>query len=91
MEPAESRIVEPLPLFPAFSYIQTFGYYMAANLGFYHYVFRRTNDRRQFAAFLLVNIFVSNQLSNVTNAQVTRHYAAYYNNMLEKDHRNVMT
>ena len=90
MEPSESRIV-PLPLYPSSVYFQTAVYYLATNLGFYHFVFRRTADRRQFAAFMLVNVFTSFNLAELTNPRSIKHYAAFLNNTQELEHRRQLT
>jgi hypothetical protein len=82
MEPNESRIV-PLPKYPNSVYFQSAVYYLGTNLGFYHFIFKRTGDRRQFAAFMLVNVFTSLSLAELTSPKSIRHYAAFLNNAQE--------
>lgn len=86
MEPSESRLVT-LPRYPNFAYVQMLFYYMASNFAFYHFIFRRTGDRRQFAAFMLVNLFTSHELGEATNPSALKHYAGYINNIVEREHR----
>lgn len=90
MEPSESRIVS-LPMYPASVYSQTLIYYLATNFGFYHFIYRRTANRTQFAAFMLLNIVTSWQLAEITNPKAMAHYAAYINNSVEHEHRRQMT
>jgi len=61
-------------------------YYLGTNFGYYHYFFRRNGSRPQFAAFMLVNILVSHELSEITSPGVMYHYSARLNNDLEEDH-----
>ena len=90
MEPSESRIVE-LPNYPNFAFIETLALYLGTNAAFYNQFFRRNGDRRQFAAFLIVNAFTSFQLVEITNPKVLRHYAGFMNNVAEMEHRRQMT
>jgi hypothetical protein len=90
MEPSESRIV-PLPFYPNSVYFQATVYYLASNFGFYQLVFRRTGDRRQFAAFMLVNMFTSLSLAELTNPRSVKHYAAFLNNTQEMEHRRQLS
>lgn len=58
MEPSESRMVQ-VPAFPNFAYVEILALYLGTNFAFYQQFFRRSGDRKQFAAFMLVNAFTS--------------------------------
>ena len=58
MEPSESRMVQ-VPAYPNFAYVEMLALYLGSNFAFYQKFFRRNGDRKQFAAFMLVNVFTS--------------------------------
>lgn len=90
MEPSESRMVQ-IQTYPNFAYVEMLTLYLGTNFAFYQQFFRRNGDRKQFAAFMLVNVFTTCQLVEVTNPKVMRHYAGFLNNYQETQHRLKMT
>lgn len=58
MEPSESRMVQ-VPAYPNFAYVEMLALYLGTNFAFYQQYFRRNGNRKQFAAFMLVNSFTT--------------------------------
>ena len=86
MEPSESRLVHDVA-YPKVVYLESMLFFFGANYLFHQNVFRASQNRLQFGAFLLVNLFTSYQLAEATNIASLRYYAALYNNTKEYQHR----
>ncbi len=52
------RVVEN-PVYPKIVFLETLGIFFGANFIYHQNVFRRTNNRLQFASFLVINAFTS--------------------------------
>ena len=72
MDTSESRLVELKP-YPMAAYIESLAIFFGANFLYHQNVFRRTNSRAHFAAFMAVNAFTSFQLAEATNVGVFRY------------------
>lgn len=83
---AESRLVHNIE-YPKIVYLESLIFYFGANFLYHHHIFRANQNRPQFAAFLLVNLFTSFQLAEATNLNVTSYYATIFNNSKEMQHR----
>lgn len=87
MDPnTESRLVQSRE-YPKIVYLEGLIFFFGANYLFHHHVFRASNNRLQFGAFLAVNLFTSYQLAEATNIGAAKYYAGIYNNHLEHLHR----
>lgn len=83
MDPnSDSRLVRGL-VYPKIAYLECLTLFFGANFIYHQNVYRQNWNRPQFAAFLLVNLFTSYQVTEATNMEVARYYAAIYNNTLE--------
>lgn len=71
-------------------YGETLLFFFGANFLFHQQVFRASQNKLQFAGFLLVNLFTSYQLAEATNITAMKYYAAIYNNTLEYRHRGLV-
>eukprot|EP00347_Sterkiella_histriomuscorum_P023913 403332953 len=74
-------------VYPKIAYLECLTLFFGANFIYHQNVYRQNWNRPQFAAFLLVNLFTSFQLTEATNMEVARYYASIYNNTLEFQHR----
>lgn len=91
MDPnSESRMVRNVR-YPKLAYLECLTLFFGSNFLYHQNVYRQNWNRPQFALFLLVNLFTSYQITEATNIEVSRYYAALYNNTLEFDHRAQIT
>lgn len=86
MDTGESRVVE-CPKYPPIVYLESMMIFLGANFLFHQNVFRRSGNRFQFAAFMLVNGFTSYNISEAMNSQAALYHASAFNNTLELEHR----
>ena len=86
MDATESRLVNNVE-YPKIVYLESLLFFFGANFLFHQNVFRASQNRLQFGAFMLVNLFTSYQLAEATNGASLRYYAALYNNTKEYQHR----
>lgn len=83
MDPNSEKRLVPDLIYPKIVYLEGLILFFGANFLYHQNVFRANHNKPQFAAFLLANMFTSFQLSEATNFQCARYYAAIYNNTKE--------
>ena len=87
MDPKQpSRLISE-PTYPKDVYVESVALFLGANYLYHRNVFRRSNNKWAFSAFLLVNAFTSYNLVEVINPRSLNYYAALYNNDQEYKHR----
>ncbi len=64
--------------------------FLASNYVYHKYVFRANNNKLQFTAFLLVNLYTSNQIAEALTGRAAKHYAREINNHNEYEHRAIL-
>lgn len=75
------------PAYPSSVYLITLGVFSGANMLFHSRVFRRSGNRSQYLAFMLVNGFTSFNIAETLSYGAKAHYATTFNNAQEMDHR----
>ena len=89
MENEAVRMVRDIQ-YPNLCYLQAFVLFVGGNLFYHKHIFKRNGKALNFSAFLLVNVFTSFQVAELTNPFVIKYYAQHHNNVLEAEHRKEM-
>lgn len=90
MDPtSDSRLVRHT-VFPKIVYLEALTLFLGANFLFHQHVYRASQNKPHFLAFMLVNAFTSLQLAEATNPAVASYNAAIFNNTLERQHRAIL-
>ena len=70
-------------VYPNLAYLEMTAMFFAGNFVYHKNIFRRNSCRASFFGFLFINGFTSYCITEATNPNVARYYAAAYNNTLE--------
>ena len=76
--------------YPTLAYLEMTALFFGGNFVYHKNIFRRNNNKFAFGGFLLINVFTSYAITEATNPNVARYYAAAYNNTLELEHKKTL-
>jgi hypothetical protein len=80
MDPNSEARLAPPKNYPKIVYLETMIFFFGANFLFHHHVFRTSQNRLQFGAFLFVNLFTSYQLAEGSNLGCASYHSSIFNN-----------